>query len=123
MLAAGFDLYDPGNQREYGYGRYPNILSAMEYERMLSASGPSQGEVKRPSDGRHPRNIAFIQCVGSRDQQHEYCSSVCCMFANKQAMLTIDHEPGCKPTVFLMDMRTMGKGFDGFYQRALDMGV
>ena len=123
VLASGFDLYDPGSQGEYGYGRYPNILSALEYERMLSASGPNQGEVKRPSDGRHPRTIAFIQCVGSRDQEHEYCSSVCCMFANKQAMLTIDHEPDCKPTVFLMDMRAMGKGFDGFYQRALDMGV
>ncbi|HJW76200.1 MAG TPA: 2Fe-2S iron-sulfur cluster-binding protein, partial [Thermoleophilia bacterium] len=105
VLAPGFDPYDPSRQGEYGYGRYPNILSALEYERMLSASGPSQGEVKRPSDGRHPKSIAFIQCVGSRDQEHEYCSSVCCMFANKQAMLTIDHEPDCEPTVFLMDMR------------------
>ncbi len=123
VLAPGFDPYDPSRQGEYGYGRYPNILSALEYERMLSASGPNQGEVKRPSDGRHPKSIAFIQCVGSRDQEHEYCSSVCCMFANKQAMLTIDHEPDCEPTVFLMDMRAMGKGFDDFYQRALDMGV
>ena len=71
----------------------------------------------------HPKKIAFIQCVGSRDQEHEYCSSVCCMFANKQAMLTIDHEPDCEPTVFLMDMRAQGKGFDAFYQRALDKGV
>ena len=123
VLASGFDLTDLGSRGEYGYGRYPNVLSALEYERMLSPSGPNQGEVKRPSDGRHPKNVAFIQCVGSRDQEHEYCSSVCCMFANKQAMLTIDHEPGCKPTVFLMDMRAMGKGFDEFYQRALDMGV
>jgi heterodisulfide reductase subunit A-like polyferredoxin len=123
VLATGFDLYDPGDKSEYGYGRYPDILSALEYERMLSASGPTIGEVKRPSNGEHPGKIAFIQCVGSRDQDHEYCSSVCCMFANKQAMLTIDHVPGVKPDVFLMDMRAQGKGFDAFYQRAQDMGV
>jgi heterodisulfide reductase subunit A-like polyferredoxin len=123
VMATGFDLHDPGAGSEYGYRRYPNVLSALEYERMLSASGPTVGEVKRPSDGGHPKKIAFIQCVGSRDQDHEYCSSVCCMFANKQAMLTIDHEPDCKPEVFLMDMRAQGKGFDAFYQRALDKGV
>ncbi len=123
VLAAGFDLYDPGAKGEYGYRRYPNVLSALEYERMLSASGPTIGDVKRPSDGSHPKKIAFIQCVGSRDQEHEYCSSVCCMFANKQAMLTIDHVPDCEPTIFLMDMRAQGKGFDAFYQRALDRGV
>ena len=123
VLAAGFDLYDPGAKGEYGYRRYPNVLSALEYERMLSASGPTIGDVKRPSDGSHPKKIAFIQCVGSRDQEHEYCSSVCCMFANKQAMLTIDHVPDCEPEIFLMDMRAQGKGFDAFYQRALDRGV
>ena len=123
VLATGFDAYDPGEKSEYGYRRYPNVLSALEYERMLSASGPTIGDVKRPSDGAHPRNIAFIQCVGSRDQQHEYCSSVCCMFANKQAMLTMDHVPDCEPTVFLMDERAQGKGFDAFYQRAIDRGV
>ncbi len=123
VLATGFDLYDPGDKGEYGYGRYPDILSALEYERMLSASGPTVGEVKRPSNGEHPKKIAFIQCVGSRDQDHEYCSSVCCMFANKQAMLTIDHVPDCKPDVFLMDMRAQGKGFDAFYERAQNMGV
>jgi heterodisulfide reductase subunit A-like polyferredoxin len=123
VLATGFDLHDPGAHSEYGYRRYPNVLSALEYERMLSASGPTVGDVKRPSDDEHPKRVAFIQCVGSRDQDHEYCSSVCCMFANKQAMLTIDHVPDCEPTVFLMDMRAQGKGFDAFYQRALDRGV
>ncbi len=123
VLATGFDLYDPGAKSEYGYKRYPNVLSALEYERMLSASGPTTGDVKRPSDGAHPNKVAFIQCVGSRDQEHEYCSSVCCTFANKQAMLTIDHVPGCEPEIFLMDMRAQGKGFDAFYQRALDKGV
>ena len=123
VMATGFDLYDPGDKSEYGYRRYPNVLSALEYERTLSASGPTMGEVKRPSDGTHPKKVAFIQCVGSRDQEHEYCSSVCCMFANKQAMLTIDHEPGSEPTIFLMDMRAQGKGFDAFYQRAKDKGV
>lgn len=123
VMATGFDLHDPGAKSEYGYKRYPNILSSLEYERTLSASGPTVGAVKRRSDGAHPKKIAFIQCVGSRDQDHEYCSSVCCMYANKQAMLTIDHEPDCEPTVFLMDMRAQGKGFDAFYQRALDKGV
>lgn len=123
VLATGFDAYDPGEHSEYGYRRYPNILGALEYERMLSASGPTVGEVVRPSDGKHPERIAFIQCVGSRDQDHEYCSSVCCMFANKQAMLTIDHVPEAKPDIFLMDMRAQGKGFDAFYERALNMGV
>ncbi|HEU4356472.1 MAG TPA: FAD-dependent oxidoreductase, partial [Actinomycetota bacterium] len=123
VLAPGFDVHDPGTRGEYGYGRYPNVLSAMEYERMLSASGPTQGTIERPSDRRRPRSVAFIQCVGSRDQEHGYCSSVCCMFANKQAMLTLDHEPGCEATVFLMDMRAMGKGADAFYRRARDMGV
>jgi heterodisulfide reductase subunit A-like polyferredoxin len=79
--------------------------------------------VLRPSDDAHPKRIAFIQCVGSRDQDHEYCSSVCCMYANKQALLTMDHLPDVTPEVFLMDMRAMGKGFDAFYQRALDRGV
>ena len=123
VMATGFDLYNPGDKSEYGYERYPNVLSALEYERMLSASGPTIGSVERRSDGAHPKKIAFIQCVGSRDQEHEYCSSVCCMFANKQAMLTMDHEPDSEPTVFLMDMRAQGKGFDAFYQRALDKGV
>ncbi len=123
VLATGFDLHDPGSKSEYGYRRYPNVLSALEYERMLSASGPTVGDVKRPSDGAHPKKVAFIQCVGSRDQKHEYCSSVCCMFANKQAMLTVDHVADCEPTVFLMDMRAQGKGFDAFYQRAVDRGV
>jgi len=123
VMATGFDLHDPGAHSEYGYERYPNVLSALEYERMLSASGPTTGSVERRSDGKHPRKIAFIQCVGSRDQEHEYCSSVCCMFANKQAMLTIDHEPDSEPTIFLMDMRAQGKGFDDFYRRALDKGV
>ncbi len=123
VMATGFDLHDPGANSEYGYDRYPNVLSALEYERMLSASGPTIGSVQRRDNGQHPRKIAFIQCVGSRDQEHEYCSSVCCSFANKQAMLTIDHEPDCEPTVFLMDMRAQGKGFDAFYQRAIDKGV
>ena len=123
VMATGFDAHDPGEHGEYGYRRYPNVLSALEYERMLSASGPTIGDVLRPSDDAHPKRIAFIQCVGSRDQDHEYCSSVCCMYANKQALLTMDHLPDVTPEVFLMDMRAMGKGFDAFYQRALDRGV
>ncbi|MGZ4200350.1 MAG: FAD-dependent oxidoreductase, partial [Thermoleophilia bacterium] len=123
VMATGYDAYDPGGKGEYGYRRYPNVLSALEYERMLSASGPTIGEVRRPSDGAHPKRIAFVQCVGSRDQEHEYCSSVCCMYAVKQAMLTMDHVPDAGVDVFLMDVRAMGKGFDAFYQRSLGMGV
>ena len=124
VLATGFDLHDPGAKSEYGYRRYPNVLSAPRVRAHAQRLRPHHRRRQaRQSDGRHPKKIAFIQCVGSRDQEHEYCSSVCCMYANKQAMLTIDHVPDCQPEVFLMDMRAQGKGFDAFYQRALDMGV
>ncbi len=122
VLATGYDLHDPGAKSEYGYRRYPNVFSALEYERLLSASARPPATSSAARDGAHPKRIAFIQCVGSRDQEHEYCSSVCCTFANKQAMLTIDHEPDCQPEIFLMDMRAQGKGFDAFYQRAVDQG-
>jgi heterodisulfide reductase subunit A-like polyferredoxin len=123
VMATGYDAYDPGATSEYGYRRYPNVMGALEYERMLSASGPTIGDVRRPSDGAHPRRVAFIQCVGSRDQKHDYCSSVCCMYATKEAMLTQDHLSDVQCDVLLMDVRAMGKGFDAFYQRALDRGV
>ncbi|MGE5571786.1 MAG: FAD-dependent oxidoreductase [Bacteroidota bacterium] len=120
VLAPGFRAFDPSLRREYGYGRYPNVITSMEFERILSASGPYEGRVLRPSDGDIPEKIAFIQCVGSRDRTHggRYCSSVCCMYATKEAVIAKEHAPGVQPTVFYMDMRSYGKGFDAYVERA-----
>ena len=111
----------PGDIRpEFGYGRLPNVLTSIEFERMLSASGPWGGEVRRPSDGKRPHRIAFIQCVGSRDIACEqgYCSSVCCMYATKEAVIVREHDPNVEPTVFYMDVRSFGKGFEAYVERA-----
>ncbi len=120
VLAPGFEPM-PGNIRpEYGYGIYPNVVTSLEFERILSASGPFQGEVRRPSDAHEPRRIAWIQCVGSRDVQlgHDYCSSVCCMYALKEAMMAVDHVPGLQATIFANDIRAFGKGFENYYTAA-----
>ncbi|HUW09484.1 MAG TPA: FAD-dependent oxidoreductase, partial [Anaerolineae bacterium] len=111
----------PGNIRpEFGHGRYPNVVTSLEFERMLSASGPFGGEVKRPSDGTHPRKVAWIQCVGSRDTTCDqgYCSSVCCMYATKEAMIAREHDANIEPTIFYMDIRSFGKGFERYIDQA-----
>ncbi|MDY7080606.1 MAG: FAD-dependent oxidoreductase [Chloroflexota bacterium] len=111
----------PGDIRpEFGYGRLSNVVTSIELERMLSASGPWGGEVRRPSDGEHPRKVAFIQCVGSRDNScnHGYCSSVCCMYATKEAVIAKEHDPNVEPTIFYMDVRSFGKGFESYIERA-----
>ena len=119
IVATGVDFYDVSGLEEYGYGRIKNVITAMEYERLTSASGPTMGELKRPSDGKIPHNIAFIQCVGSRDFRCEpYCSSVCCMHSTKEAMMAYEHEPGTKSTIFYMDMRAVGKRFQEYIARA-----
>ena len=119
IVATGLDLYDVSQLGEYGYGRIPNVVTAMEYERLTSASGPTTGELKRPSDGKLATDIAFIQCVGSRDFRHKpYCSSVCCMHATKEAMLAYEHHPGTKSTIFYMDLRAVGKRFQEYITRA-----
>jgi heterodisulfide reductase subunit A-like polyferredoxin len=119
ILASGLDLYDVSPLTEYGYGKLKNVITAMEFERLTAASGPTMGELKRPSDGRIPENIAFIQCVGSRDFRNKaYCSSVCCMHATKEAMLAFEHHPGTKSTIFYMDMRAVGKRFQEYIARA-----
>jgi heterodisulfide reductase subunit A-like polyferredoxin len=123
ILSPGYSLYDPEHSPEFGYGRYANVLTSMEFERMLSASGPTQGHVSRPSDHREPKRIAFLQCIGSRDQKHDYCSSVCCMYATKEAMLTMEHIPGVELTIFQMDMRAFGKGFDDYFERGKNLGI
>jgi heterodisulfide reductase subunit A len=120
VVAPGFALFDLARKPQYGYGVYPNVLSSMELERMLSATGPHAGMVLRPSDGEIPRKIAFIQCIGSRDKQsgNTYCSSVCCMFSIKEAIIAQEHTPGLETHIFFMDMRAYGKEFETYYSRA-----
>jgi heterodisulfide reductase subunit A-like polyferredoxin len=120
VLAPGYQLFNPERYSRLGYGRFPNVLTSMEFERLLSASGPTKGHIARPSDHVEPKRIAFLQCVGSRDREHEYCSAVCCMYATKEAVLATEHLPGVECTVFVMDMRAFSKGFDGYFQRARD---
>jgi heterodisulfide reductase subunit A len=122
VVATGFDMFDPAIIPQYGYGRFKNVVTAMELERLLCASGPTGGHLIRPSDGRIPRSIAFIQCVGSRDRRdwinHSYCSSICCKYAVKDAVLIKEHEADSLVTIFYIDMRAFGKGFQEFVNRA-----
>ncbi len=120
ILSPGLDRYDPKIRGELGYGRWPNVLTSVQFERILSASGPYGGKVTRPSDGAHPEKIAWIQCVGSRDfnQANPWCSSVCCMYATKQAVIAREHDRKIQPTLFYMDMRAFGKEFDRYVDRA-----
>ena len=123
VLAAGIEPFDATLAEAYGVGRFPNVLAGPQFERMLSASGPTQGHVQRPSDGTEPRRIAFFQCIGSRDQRNRYCSSVCCMYATKEAMLAREHAPGAECTIYYADLRAFGKGFDAYLERAKRNGV
>jgi heterodisulfide reductase subunit A len=123
ILAPGFCAYDPAGRPELHYGTFPNVVSSLQFERILSASGPYLGKVLRPSDFRRPRRIAFIQCVGSRDEEHNYCSSVCCMYAIKEAIIAKEHEEDLACEVFYMDVRAHGKGFDAYYERAKELGI
>jgi heterodisulfide reductase subunit A len=120
IVATGYDVLDPGVIKEYGYGRFPNVLSSLEFERMLNASGPTGGHILRPSDSKPPKNIAFIQCVGSRDTRRgvPYCSAVCCTYSTKEAILIKEHLSDCDAEIFHMDIRTFGKGFEEYYNRA-----
>jgi heterodisulfide reductase subunit A-like polyferredoxin len=124
VLSPGYSLYNPELSPELGYGRYSNVVTSMEFERMLSASGPWGGHVtRRSSDHRDPKKIAFLQCVGSREKEHDYCSSVCCMYATKEAMLAMEHTPGVEVKIFQMDMRAFGKGFDAYFERGKEKGI
>ncbi|WP_027190102.1 CoB--CoM heterodisulfide reductase iron-sulfur subunit A family protein [Fundidesulfovibrio putealis] len=122
VAATGFDLFDHSKYGEYGGGRYPDVITALQYERLLSASGPTGGHVKRPSDGKEPKTVVFIQCVGSRDKSVDrpYCSGFCCMYTAKQAILTKDHIPDSQSYVFYMDIRAPGKMYDEFTRRAME---
>ncbi|MBU2506899.1 MAG: (2Fe-2S)-binding protein, partial [Bacteroidetes bacterium] len=124
VLSPGFELFDPKIKPELGYGLFPNVITSLEFERILSASGPFSGHVLRPSDRQPPKRIAFLQCVGSRDFERDYCSSVCCMYATKEALIAKEHVGGnLECDIFFMDIRAHGKGFDEYYQRAINNGV
>jgi len=119
VVATGFDPYDVSALKEYRFGTIPNVITGLQYERMVSASGPTSGELRRPSDGEHPHTVAFIQCVGSRDVNYNpYCSSVCCMFATKEAILANEHDPELKSYIFYTDLRAGGKRFQEYIARA-----
>ncbi len=121
ILAPGFEPFDAKLKSEYGYGRFLNVVTSIEFERILSASGPYGGVVLRPSDGDIPKRIAFISCVGSRDYQlgNSYCSAACCMYGMKEAVIAKEHSPiKLDATIFFMDMRAYGKEFDAYYERA-----
>lgn len=120
VLAPGFRPYRAEGAEEFGFGRFPNVITSLQLERMLSASGPTMGHVERPSDGRKPRRIAFLQCVGSRDQAHDYCSAVCCMSATKEAMIAREHDPELEIQIFQMDLRAFSKGYLEYFRRAED---
>jgi len=120
ILAIGFDEFEPDHLTHYGYGRYKNIVTSIQFERILSASGPYTGHVLCPSDGITPRKVAFLQCIGSRDPHfgQEYCSSVCCMYTAKEAVIAKEHMEGLEATIFSMDIRAVGKDFDKYINRA-----
>ena len=120
ILAPGYETFDPQLQSEYGYKRLSNVVTSLEFERILSASGPYRGEIKRPSDRKRPKRIAWIQCIGSRDTTvgNTYCSGVCCMYATKQVILAKDHDSELEATIFHNDIRAYGKGFEQYYERA-----
>ena len=121
IVATGYNLIeDIDNEvlRNYGYQKYRNVVTALEFERMLSASGPQDGHVKRLSDGEKPKKIAYLQCIGSRnDRSRKYCSSICCMYTTKEAMIAYEHNNELESYVFYIDMRAGGKGFQSFIQR------
>ena len=123
IVAVGYDIFDASLKPEYGYGKYKGVITSLEMERLFSPSGPTEGEIV--IDGKVPKRVAFIQCVGSRDQTvgNPYCSRVCCMYTAKHAYGIMDRVPGAKVTVFFMDVRAFGKGYEGFHERVQRTGV
>lgn len=126
IVATGMDVYDPTEMDEYGYTRFENVITSMEFERLISAGGPTEGHFVRPSDQETPKRIAFIQCVGSRSNSavgNPYCSNICCMNTVKDSLLLKDHYPDIEITVFYMDIRAFGKGFEDLFMRSKMAGV
>ena len=124
IVATGFQSFDPTVIPEYGYGRYPNVITTMELERLANSAGPTVGRLVRPSDGKAPKSVAMIQCVGSRDKRYnEYCSGFCCMYTIKNALLLKQTDHDLDITIFYMDIRTPSKGYEEFYNRAREAGI
>ncbi|MFO8192618.1 MAG: CoB--CoM heterodisulfide reductase iron-sulfur subunit A family protein [Bacillota bacterium] len=122
IVSTGFDQMDPSGYGEYGYGQHPDILTGLEFERLFNASGPTGGKVVRFSDGKTPKKVVFIQCVGSRDKARgmNYCSRICCMYTAKQAILLKEKVPDARSYVFYIDIRAAGKGYEEFQRRAAE---
>ena len=119
VLAVGNEVFNPAQMKQYLYGQHPNVVTSIEYERIYSGTGPYGGRLVRPSDETEPRKIAWLQCIGSRDlHTHSYCSSVCCMYAIKEAMIAKDYLPGVDTAIFYMDIRACGKNYEQYYNRA-----
>lgn len=124
IVATGYDIYDPTPIKQYGYGRYLNVLTALELERLLDESGPTMGKLYRPSDKKVPKKLAFIQCVGSRDEKvYEYCSGFCCMYTIKNSLILREKYPDLDISIYYMDIRTPSKGYEEFYRRAREEGI
>ena len=125
VVATGMDIYDPRENDEYGYTRYPNVVTSMEFERLINAGGPTGGELVRPSDGKVPKRVGFIQCVGSRSLSRgaPYCSNFCCMNTVKETLQLAEHYPDSESTVFYIDIRAFGKGFEDLYRRSREKGA
>ncbi len=125
IVATGMEPYDPTEMDEYGYTRFENVLTSLEFERLVNAGGPTRGEVIRPSDHKRPRSIGFVQCVGSRSARKgkSYCSNVCCMNTVKSSLVLKEHYPDMEVKVFYIDIRAFGKGFEDLYKRSRRLGV
>jgi heterodisulfide reductase subunit A len=125
IIACGYDVFDARKKEQFQYLRFPDVITSLEFERMMNASGPTGGKILRLSTGQTPKSVVFVQCVGSRDMQADrpYCSGVCCMYAIKNAMLLREKYPECEVTILYMDIRAYGKGYEEYYQRAVDAGV
>jgi heterodisulfide reductase subunit A len=121
-LATGFDVWDQAKLGEYGGGQIPDVISGLQFERLVNASGPTSGKVLRPSDHTEPKTVVFVACVGSRDPAHghSYCSKVCCMYTAKHALLLKEKVPDAKAYIFYMDIRANGKGYEEFVQRVVE---
>jgi heterodisulfide reductase subunit A len=122
VVATGYELYPKQRLGEYGSGKYPDVIDGLQFERILASDGPTGGEIRRPSDGRMPQEVVFVQCAGSRDpEQHKpYCSKVCCMYVAKQAIMYKQRVPEGQAYVFYIDIRSQGKGYEEFVQRAME---